>query len=131
MSSAGSASPIPGDQGTVLAASTLLVGRVWVVPRLAACPLAHRWLKDGHPLAGQDGVVVSEDGGTLLLTRVGLGHQGLYVCQGSTWAGLAQAEVQLSVHGECSVWGEGGCPSRVLGGMGLPKGVGVLGPDFW
>ncbi|XP_071310090.1 hemicentin-2 isoform X1 [Agelaius tricolor] len=61
-------------------------------------PVQIQWLKDGHPLEGQDGVVVSEDGGTLLLTRVGLGHQGLYVCQGSTWAGLAQAEVQVSVH---------------------------------
>ncbi|OWK59760.1 Hemicentin-2 [Lonchura striata] len=71
-------------------------------PGLAACPLPHRWLKDGHPLDGQDGVVVSEDGGTLLLTRVGLGHQGLYICQGSSWAGLAQAEVQVSVHGERS-----------------------------
>ncbi|XP_039417870.1 hemicentin-2 [Corvus cornix cornix] len=57
-----------------------------------------QWLKDGHPLDGQDGVVVSEDGGTLLVTRVGLGHEGLYVCQGSSWAGLAQAEVQVSVH---------------------------------
>ncbi|NXE71877.1 HMCN2 protein, partial [Calcarius ornatus] len=61
-------------------------------------PAQIQWLKDGHPLAGQDGVLVSQDGGTLLLTRVGLGHQGLYICQGSTWAGLAQAEVQVSVH---------------------------------
>ncbi|XP_056361302.1 LOW QUALITY PROTEIN: hemicentin-2 [Oenanthe melanoleuca] len=57
-----------------------------------------QWLKDGHPLDGQEGVVLSEDGGTLLVTRVGLGHQGLYVCRGSNWAGLAQAEVQVSVH---------------------------------
>ncbi|NXC88418.1 HMCN1 protein, partial [Cercotrichas coryphoeus] len=56
-----------------------------------------QWLKDGHPLDGQEGVVLSEDGGTLLVTRVGLGHQGLYICQGSNWAGLAQAEVQVSV----------------------------------
>ncbi|NXA02061.1 HMCN2 protein, partial [Nesospiza acunhae] len=61
-------------------------------------PAQIQWLKDGHPLDGQDRVVMSEDGGTLLLTRVGLGHRGLYVCQGSTWAGLAQAEVQVSVH---------------------------------
>ncbi|XP_014111826.1 PREDICTED: hemicentin-2 [Pseudopodoces humilis] len=57
-----------------------------------------QWLKDGHPLEGQDGVVVSKDGGTLLVTRVGLGHEGLYICQGSNWAGLAQAEVHVSVH---------------------------------
>ncbi|KAM7033975.1 hemicentin-2 [Acridotheres tristis] len=57
-----------------------------------------QWLKDGHPLDGQEGVLLSEDGGTLLVTRVGLGHQGLYICQGSNWAGLAQAEVQVSVH---------------------------------
>ncbi|NWT53464.1 HMCN2 protein, partial [Erythrocercus mccallii] len=57
-----------------------------------------QWLKDGHPVHGQDGVVVSQDGGTLLVTRVGLGHEGLYICQGSNWAGLAQAEVQVSVH---------------------------------
>ncbi|XP_063265782.1 hemicentin-2 isoform X3 [Prinia subflava] len=57
-----------------------------------------QWLKDGHPLDGQDGVVVSQDDGTLLVTRVGLGHEGLYICQGSNWAGLAQAEVQVSVH---------------------------------
>ncbi|NXJ61810.1 HMCN2 protein, partial [Rostratula benghalensis] len=56
-----------------------------------------RWLKDGHPLGQQDGVVVSEDGGTLLITHVGLGHEGLYICQGSNWAGMAQAEVQLLV----------------------------------
>ncbi|XP_010139814.1 PREDICTED: hemicentin-2-like, partial [Buceros rhinoceros silvestris] len=56
-----------------------------------------QWLKDGHPLGEWDGVVVSEDGGTLLIARVGLGHEGLYVCQGSNWAGVAQAEVQVSV----------------------------------
>ncbi|XP_029816435.1 hemicentin-2 [Manacus vitellinus] len=57
-----------------------------------------QWLKDGHPLGEQDNVVVSEDGGTLLITRVGLGHEGLYVCQGSNRAGVAQAEVQVLVH---------------------------------
>ncbi|NXR76749.1 HMCN2 protein, partial [Pycnonotus jocosus] len=57
-----------------------------------------QWLKDGHPLDGQDGVVVSQDGGTLLVTPVELGHEGLYICQGSNRAGLAQAEVQVSVH---------------------------------
>ncbi|NWX43538.1 HMCN2 protein, partial [Steatornis caripensis] len=56
-----------------------------------------RWLKDGHPLGEQNGVAVSEDGGTLLIARVGLGHEGLYICQGSNWAGVAQAEVQVSV----------------------------------
>ncbi|XP_030317358.1 hemicentin-2 [Calypte anna] len=56
-----------------------------------------QWLKGGHPVSQQDGVVVSEDGGTLLITRVGLGHEGLYICQGSNRAGLAQAEVQVSV----------------------------------
>ncbi|NXR14285.1 HMCN2 protein, partial [Semnornis frantzii] len=56
-----------------------------------------QWLKDGHPLGEQDGAVVSEDGGTLLIAHVGLGHEGLYVCQGSNWAGLTQAEVQVSV----------------------------------
>ncbi|CAM9699604.1 unnamed protein product [Bubo scandiacus] len=56
-----------------------------------------QWLKDGHPLGEWDGVVVSEDGGTLLITRVGLSHEGLYVCQGSNHAGVAQAEVQVSV----------------------------------
>ncbi|XP_061867610.1 hemicentin-2 [Colius striatus] len=56
-----------------------------------------QWLKDGHPLGEQDGVTVSEDGGTLLITRLGLGHGGLYICQGRSWAGLAQAEVWVSV----------------------------------
>ncbi|XP_059684707.1 hemicentin-2 [Gavia stellata] len=56
-----------------------------------------QWLKDGHPLSEWDGVVVSEDGGTLLIARVGLAHEGLYICQGSNWAGVAQAEVQVSV----------------------------------
>ncbi|XP_054077069.1 hemicentin-2 isoform X2 [Rissa tridactyla] len=56
-----------------------------------------QWLKDGHPLGEQDGAVVSEDGRTLLIARVGLGHEGLYVCQGSNWAGVAQAEVQVLV----------------------------------
>lgn len=50
--------------------------------------------------------MVSEDGGTLLITHVGLSHEGLYICQGSSWAGVAQAEVQVSVQGECSIWGE-------------------------
>ncbi|XP_071430396.1 hemicentin-2 [Pithys albifrons albifrons] len=57
-----------------------------------------RWLKDGHPLGEWDDAVVSEDGGTLLITHVGLGHEGLYICQGSNWAGMAQAEVQVLVH---------------------------------
>ncbi|KAM6117600.1 hemicentin-2 [Phoenicopterus ruber ruber] len=56
-----------------------------------------QWLKDGHPLGKRDGVVVSEDGRTLLITRVGLSHEGLYVCRGSSQAGVAQAEVQVSV----------------------------------
>ncbi|XP_042642365.1 hemicentin-2 [Tyto alba] len=56
-----------------------------------------QWLKDGHPLGEGDGAVVSEDGGTLLITRVGLSHEGLYVCQGRSQAGVAQAEVQVSV----------------------------------
>ncbi|NXI64310.1 HMCN2 protein, partial [Anseranas semipalmata] len=56
-----------------------------------------RWLKDGRLLGAGDGVVVSEDGSTLLIARVGLGHQGLYVCQGSSRAGGAQAEVQIRV----------------------------------
>ncbi|KAK2535403.1 Hmcn2 [Columba guinea] len=56
-----------------------------------------QWLKDKHPLGEQDGAVVSRDGRTLLITHVGLGHQGLYVCQGSSSAGVAQAEVQVSV----------------------------------
>ncbi|KAJ7414143.1 hemicentin-2 [Willisornis vidua] len=57
-----------------------------------------QWLKDGHPLGEWDDAVVSEDGGTLLITHVGLGHEGLYICQGSNWAGVAQAEVQVLVH---------------------------------
>ncbi|NWQ85368.1 HMCN2 protein, partial [Burhinus bistriatus] len=56
-----------------------------------------QWLKNGHPLGERDGAVVSEDGGTLLIARVGLGHEGLYICQGSNWAGVAQAEVQVLV----------------------------------
>ncbi|NWX81309.1 HMCN2 protein, partial [Alca torda] len=56
-----------------------------------------QWLKDGHPLGEQDGAVVSEDGRTLLIAHVGLGHEGLYTCQGSNWAGVAQAEVQVLV----------------------------------
>ncbi|KAK2535167.1 Hmcn2 [Columba livia] len=59
-----------------------------------------QWLKDKHPLGQQDGAVVSRDGRTLLITHVGLGHQGLYVCQGSSSAGVAQAEVQVSVQGK-------------------------------
>lgn len=70
---------------------------------LPPVPLSRRWLKDGHPLGERDGVVVSEDGGTLLIAHVGLGHKGLYVCQGSNWAGVAQAEVQVSVQGEHSI----------------------------
>ncbi|XP_069626703.1 hemicentin-2 [Haliaeetus albicilla] len=56
-----------------------------------------QWLKDGHPLGEQDGAVVSEDGGTLLITRVGFSHEGVYICKGSSRAGVAQAEVQVSV----------------------------------
>ncbi|XP_075295707.1 hemicentin-2 [Opisthocomus hoazin] len=56
-----------------------------------------QWLKDGHPLGERDGVVASEDGETLLITHVGLRHEGLYICRGSNWAGVAQAEVQVSV----------------------------------
>ncbi|KAK4811635.1 hypothetical protein QYF61_022728 [Mycteria americana] len=56
-----------------------------------------QWLKDGHPVGERDGAVVSKDGGTLLITRVGLSHEGLYICQGSSLAGVAQAEVQVSV----------------------------------
>ncbi|NXL95018.1 HMCN2 protein, partial [Alectura lathami] len=56
-----------------------------------------RWLKDGHPLGAGDDVTVSEDGGTLLIAHVRLSHQGLYICQGSSWAGGAQAEVWVLV----------------------------------
>lgn len=67
--------------------------------------------------------MVSEDGGTLLITRVGLSHEGLYVCRGSSQAGVAQAEVQVSVQGET------GCPAHVSRRSQLAKGV--LGPAFW
>ncbi|XP_065551612.1 hemicentin-2 [Lathamus discolor] len=56
-----------------------------------------QWLKDGYPLHQRDGVVVSEDGGTLLIARVGLDDEGLYICQGSSQAGVAEAEVQVLV----------------------------------
>ncbi|NXC45530.1 HMCN2 protein, partial [Penelope pileata] len=56
-----------------------------------------RWLKDGRPLDTGDGVVVSEDGGTLHIAHVGLSHGGVYICQGSSWAGESQAEVQVLV----------------------------------
>ncbi|NXM66860.1 HMCN2 protein, partial [Serilophus lunatus] len=65
---------------------------------MGVSPPQIRWLKDGHPLGEQDGAVVSKDDGTLLFTRVGLAHEGLYICQGSNWVGVAQAEVQISVH---------------------------------
>lgn len=74
--------------------------------------------------------MVSEDGGTLLIIRVGLGHEGLYVCQGSNWAGVAQAEVQVSVQSECSICGKTCYPSHVSERLLLAKGVGVLGPAF-
>ncbi|KAM9256723.1 LOW QUALITY PROTEIN: hemicentin-2 [Cariama cristata] len=56
-----------------------------------------QWLKDGQPLGERDGAVLSEDGGTLLIARMGLGHEGLYICQGRNRAGVAQAEVQVLV----------------------------------
>ncbi|XP_050570610.1 hemicentin-2 [Cygnus atratus] len=56
-----------------------------------------RWLKDGRPLGTEDSIVVSEDGGTLLISHVGLAHQGLYACQGSSRAGGAQVQVWVSV----------------------------------
>lgn len=65
--------------------------------------------------------MVSQDGGTLLITPVGLGHEGLYICQGSNWAGLAQAEVQVSVHGECSIWRGMGNPSAQRNGSSWPS----------
>lgn len=137
----GTASPFPGDKGTVLTASTLLftplVGRnggqgvVGQTKNSLPAPPPRRWLKDGHPLGEQDGAVVSEDGGTLLITRVGLSHEGVYICQGSSRAGVAQAEVQVSVQGECSIWGKTCYPCRASGRTWLAKGVGVLGPAFW
>ncbi|NXY79813.1 HMCN2 protein, partial [Glareola pratincola] len=72
-----------------------------------------QWLKDGRPLGEQDGAVVSEDGGTLLITRVGLGHEGLYVCQGSNWAGVAQAEVQVLVQALPRIRGSSKAPRKV------------------
>ncbi|XP_040387830.1 hemicentin-2 isoform X3 [Cygnus olor] len=62
-----------------------------------------RWLKDGRPLGTEDSIVVSEDGGTLLISHVGLAHQGLYVCQGSSRAGGAQVQVWVSVQARPSV----------------------------
>lgn len=75
--------------------------------------------------------MVSEDGGTLLIARVGLGHEGLYICQGSNWAGVAQAEVQVLVQGEHNIWDKTHCSSHVSERTWLAKGVGVLGPAFW
>nr|XP_047909504.1 hemicentin-2 [Anser cygnoides] len=62
-----------------------------------------RWLKDGRPLGTEDSVVVSEDSGTLLISHVGLAHQGLYVCQGSSRAGAAQVQVWVLVQARPSV----------------------------
>ncbi|XP_068513036.1 hemicentin-2 isoform X2 [Anas acuta] len=62
-----------------------------------------RWLKDGLPLGAEDGVAVSEDSGTLLIARVGLAHQGLYICQGSSRAGGAQVQLWVLVQARPSV----------------------------
>ena len=67
-------------------------------------------------------MVASEDGETLLITHVGLRHEGLYICRGSNWAGVAQAEVQVSVQGEYSIWGKSCYPSHVSGRVWLAKG---------
>lgn len=61
---------------------------------------------------------MSEDGGTLLISHVGLAHQGLYVCQGSSRAGGAQVQVWVSVQGEHRAWGRPAlCPMH-KGGHG-------------
>ncbi|XP_062447296.1 hemicentin-2 [Rhea pennata] len=62
-----------------------------------------QWLKNGHPLDELDGVVVSEDGRTLVIPHVGLSDEGLYVCQGSNEAGGTQAEVWVLVQERPSV----------------------------
>ncbi|XP_010226739.1 PREDICTED: hemicentin-2-like, partial [Tinamus guttatus] len=62
-----------------------------------------QWLKDGHPLDELDGVVVSEDGRTLVIPRAGRSDEGLYICQGSSEAGGAQTEVWVLVQERPSV----------------------------
>lgn len=90
---------------------------------LTAHPAPCRWLKDGLPLGAADGVAVSEDSGTLLIARVGLAHQGLYICQGSSRAGGAQVQVWVLVQGErSSTWGRPALHPTHQGGHGWPKG---------
>lgn len=67
-------------------------------------------------------MAVSEDSGTLLIARVGLAHQGLYICQGSSRAGGAQVQVWVLVQGErSSTWGRPALRPTHQGGHGWPR----------
>ncbi|KAM9207753.1 hemicentin-2 [Dugong dugon] len=62
-----------------------------------------QWLQNGHPTEELAGVQVSSQGATLHIDHVEQGHAGLFACQATNEAGIAGAEVEVSVHEPPSV----------------------------
>uniref|UniRef100_A0A8C6W1G7 Hemicentin 2 n=1 Tax=Nannospalax galili TaxID=1026970 RepID=A0A8C6W1G7_NANGA len=58
------------------------------------------WLQNGRPAEELAGVQLASQGTILHISRVELGHAGLFACQATNDAGTAGAEVEVSVHGE-------------------------------
>lgn len=58
------------------------------------------WVKDGQPVAGGDGLLLTEQGRRLHIPRAELAHAGHYTCLVSSAEGQEQREFDVVVHGK-------------------------------
>lgn len=71
---------------------------------------AVRWVKDGQPVAGGQGLLLLERGRRLRIPAAELAHAGRYTC---LVADLVEQEFEVVVHGKGVGWG---CRGAGLGG---------------
>lgn len=57
------------------------------------------WVKDGQPVAGGNGILLTEQGRQLRIPKAEVAHAGRYACLVANAAGQERREFDISVHG--------------------------------
>lgn len=63
------------------------------------------WVKDGQPVAGGDGLLLTEQGKRLRIRKAEAAHAGRYTCLVANTVGQEQREFDVAVHGKRVGWG--------------------------
>lgn len=58
------------------------------------------WMKDGQPVAGGDGILLTEQGRRLRIPKAEVAHAGRYACLVANAVGQEQREFDVAVHGK-------------------------------